>query len=109
MQSVSPTGPRQGVGHPIQLELAVRDAVAETADEGAEVGVGRGDVAVERVEPEHDVVEVSVPVRTSSLDHAAVGEDAHARTARVGEREPLDGVSGRRDTELLGGDGGLRA
>ncbi len=47
----------------IEVEAGERDAVAVASDDGAHVGLGVGEVAVERVVAEHDIRFGAVPVR----------------------------------------------
>src|SRR5690606_11544464 len=84
MQGVRTIVLRDLVGAAIELETPVGNAVAETADGGAEVDVAVLDIAVHIVEAEHDVLALAVLVRhDQGLQDAAVGDDGRLDAVAV--------------------------
>ena len=77
VQSVRRVIDRYAVGLSVQRELAVRDPIGVPTDQRAKEGFGM-EVAVEVIEAESHVVDVTVLVRHHDrLDRAAIGDDVH--------------------------------
>src|SRR6202034_4328842 len=57
-----------GISLAVQLEAAMRDTVRITANDGPKIS-GLGNVVVERVVAEHDVILLSVSIRRSQRKH----------------------------------------
>ena len=73
----------------VETEPASRDAVTESTDQGAEVGVGPL-ISFKSVEAEHDVREMSVAIGYLKGDHAAaVVRDRDRKTVSVPQGEQL--------------------
>src|SRR6478736_4136689 len=72
----------------VEREPAFRDAIAITADEGAEVWSGWiPQIAVDRVESEHDVVQLAVAVRHAQRgDYPAVCHNRRFHALGIGQR-----------------------
>lgn len=74
----------------IDREAALRDAIAVAPGDGAEERVA-GEIAVERIEAEHDVASGAAAIRRFDRgDDAAVGDRANLDAVLVGQRVLLD-------------------
>ena len=81
---------RQGVGLAVERKLTFRDAITVTANDGSEVGVGAeirlGEVAIQRVKAQHDIVELTLQIgRFQRHDDAAVVDHPQFNAIGVGE------------------------
>jgi len=94
VQVVRPVVGRELVGLAVERELPLGDPVAVAADDRAEEGRRRiADVAVQRVEAEHDVADLSAAIgRLQTGNDAAVADGLDRDAVGIGEREHLDGL-----------------
>ena len=77
------------IGHAIEREAPVRDAIGVAADQRAHVGVIR-EIALERVIPQYDIARHRIAIgHGEGDDDAAVGEEAHRHAVRVAERDDI--------------------
>ncbi len=91
----------QAILDAVQVEPGLGDAVAVTADDGAEIRV-RAEIAREAVEAEVDVGQDAVPVRhLQRHQDGAVGHDPGLEPGRVGQSEELDGRAVGEPPEVL--------
>jgi hypothetical protein len=92
-------------GRSVEREPAVGDPVAVAADDSAEVAA-LGQIVVEVVEAEHDIVHATGAIRhPHGNDRRAVGHRADFDAAVIGEREDLDGGAAGQRAERRAGDG----
>ena len=89
VQMVASVVRRQFVGVSVEREARVPDAVRIASDDGTEEA-GAGEIALERVESEDDIVEPAAAIgRFQRDDDRAVGDDSSFDTVRVGQREGI--------------------
>ena len=80
----------QKVARAVEREPRVRDAVRASADHGAEVA-GPRQVAVERIEPEYDIVHAPVAIgRAQRRNDRSVADEPDLELMRIGQRVHVD-------------------